>query len=207
MKVFPSFFIITFLLFRIGQIHSQSTVESDQILFQKRLYPLLNTPLDQYFLQHPLVTPNAPAPYPLKERLYRAQWRIENNELVLVQLQGARDSTPLILERQLPLIADWYSGLLVAAVGKELYFDLSGDAISFSRYQLWLIKDGKAMQEVTMSYVQYEQYKNRQFQQFKTTPEYQDMLQSLQELGLSGNLEDYIFSQNLGYLDIPVPFS
>ncbi len=199
-------FLCLFLVSCIFQSHAQSFSESDRISFNKRNYPLLTMPLDQYFLENPAVSPNSPAPSTLKERLYRAYWNIENHQLMLSQIEGARDGAPLGLARSLPQMAKWYSGLLVIPTGRELYFDLNGEAVSFSNYKLYIVHNGNIIQEKSMSYEEYEEYKKLQFQQFKQTKEYQDMRQSLMEYGLDGNLDEYIFSQNIGFLDISVPF-
>lgn len=200
-------FLCLFFLSCVFQLHAQSLSESDRISFNKRSYPLLTMPLDQYFLENPAASPNPPAPSTLKERLYRAHWNIENRQLMLSQIEGARDGAPLGLARNLPQMAKWYSGLLVIPTGRELYFDLNGEAVSFSNYKLYIVHNGNIIQEKSMSYEEYEEYKKLQFQQFKQTKEYQDMRQSLMEYGLDGNLDEYIFSQNIGFLDISVPFS
>lgn len=204
MKNFLCLFLLCYVVF---QLHAQSTSESDRISFNKRSYPLLTMPLDQYFLENPAVSPNPPAPATLKERLYRAHWNIENCQLILSQIEGARDGIPLGLARSLPQVAKWYSGLLVIPTGRELYFDLNGEAVSFSNYKLYIVQNGNIIQEKSMSYDEYEKYKKLQFQQFKQTKEYQDIAQSLIEYGLDSNLDEYIFSQNMGFLDISVPFS
>lgn len=191
------FFCITQALW--GQV---PTVEADQIFFQKRLYPILTSPLDAYLAKYP-----PKANKPTIEHIYRGQWLIDNAKLFLTAVQTSRNSAPLGIEKQLPMIAEWYTGVLVAAMGKGVYFDLSGDPTSFSQYHLWRIEKGLALEDKTLSYQEYEDYKKRQFEVFKGTQEYQDMLHSLEELGLQGDLETYIFTQNIGFLDISIPFS
>lgn len=191
----------------IQQLNAQSLTESDRISINKRTYSLLTAPLDQYFMENPALSPNSPAPSTLKERLYRAHWNIENRQLMLTQIEGMRDGSPLPLGHRLPLAAGWFSGLLVIPTGQELYFDLNGEAVSFSRYQLYIVENGRIIEGKSMTYAEYEVYKKLQFQQFKQTKEYQDMKQSLAEYGLEGNLDEFIFSENIGFLDISIPFS
>ncbi|MGL4524191.1 MAG: hypothetical protein ACRCVN_01535 [Spirochaetia bacterium] len=180
--------------------YGQSLVEADKIFANKRQYDLVVAPLDDYFFQNSALAPNSPPPQGLKERLYRAFWQIDARGLWLTQLQGQRDNQPLSLSRKLPIFADWHSGIIVAPTGKELFFDLSGEPTAFTHYQIWRIKKGTVSGEKILNYSQYQEFKQRQFDVFKQTAAYQDVIDSLKEIGLTESLDNYIFEENLGFL-------
>jgi hypothetical protein len=180
--------------------------EADLFVTHGKKNVMLTAPLDAYWLQHAEQSPNYPAPSPLQQRAYRATWYIDKNQLQLSSLLGWHDLQPLTLAKQLPKPATWYTGILVVATGQPVSYDMLGDPLAYSSYQLYHIEKGHMIQQINMNLPQYTAYKKKQLALYKTMPSYAEMVQSLYELELQTDIDLYIFDNDQSFWDFIIPF-
>ena len=194
---------------------------SDTLLFQGKTHDLHVNPLNPFFEEYPELKPESEVTVTSNRRGYEATFSIINDQLyvndITVLRKGffkwndtrdvsvIRDVFPEKLDRRLK----WYSGLLISPKGKVVKYIHGGYASQFERYFLIRVKKGIVTEYDEMTLKQWKSYKQRQFEAYKQTKEYQilhkDMMAELPSF-TDQQVEDTIFQME-GYvqlIDIPL---
>jgi hypothetical protein len=103
----------------------------------------------------------------------------------------------------------WFSGLLVVPLGERTGYVHLSYASQYERYLLIRIENGLVKESAEMNHEEYVDFKVRQFEQYRTTPEYEALYKELSkdsEPGDDFNLEGFIFQMGGFTHKIDIPF-
>jgi hypothetical protein len=186
----------------------------DKIIYNGKEYSLNVNPLESYFARNPERRPKGGISSTALWRGYVATFEIINNELILkdIKIEIFTGSIPndikyewksvmddFVLENSIFKI-DWFTGLLVIPNGKLINYVHMGYGSTYENYILLEIKGGNFIQEKRMNYIEYTQYKDKQFEIYKRTEEYKKELEESLEDGYSSEfMDDFLRSFESDY--------
>ena len=205
MKIFNTFillFLTTFSVFGTAQT-------PDKIIYNGKTYSLHSNPLESYFKQYPDKRPKDGIVSSGLWRGYVATFEIIDNQLYLKDIEieiSKKDekgddkdswksvliiddkySWKSVLKEVFPnqefIKIDWMTGLLVLPSGQMVNYVHMGYGSTFEHYTLLEIENGNLTKEKQFDYEQYEEFKERQFQAFKKTEEYEKMKTDFKKRG------------------------
>ncbi|WP_448550516.1 hypothetical protein [Thalassotalea fusca] len=104
---------------------------------------------------------------------------------------------------------NWFSGLLVIPLGEQTGYVHLSYTSRYENYLLIRIKDGVVVESEEMDLDAYMDFKSRQFEEFKSTPEYKALYKELSEGSEPGedfDLEGFIFQMGEFTHKIDIPF-
>jgi len=189
----------------------------EKLIYKGKEYPLFVEPLNEYFKRHPEKWPRPTVVSTGLWRGYIATFEIRNNELFLKDIEVEayteenKYSTNSILSEFLAgkpeLKIDWFSGLLIIADGKMIEYVHMGFGSIYENYILIEIKNGNFVKETRMNHIEYKQFQDKQFEEYKKTQEYKERENVLNEkigdkLGEKGK-ENLIRNFENNYTTIP----
>ena len=126
-------------------------------------------------------------------RGYKAIWRIENDSMFLEKIQSCHkregdvdaNLKKMFGERCINgrVYAYWFTGLIVLPHGKLKNYVHMGYGSTYSKYLLLEIHKGQFKQKKKLNHRQYENFKTKQFEIFKRTPEYFKIVEDLKKEG------------------------
>ena len=174
----------------------------DKIIYNGIEYDLFVNPLEAYLSVNPDKRPRSNLVSTALWRGYVATFEIVNNELYLKDIKIVISTGDTLitewvsvllefLDGQPNLKIDWFSGLLVMPYGRLINYVHMGYGSTYENYILLEIENGNFIRENRMHYLEYVQYRERQYQAFKETQEY---LNLLREIGkeISDDLDYFI---------------
>lgn len=180
----------------------------DIIKFKGKEFALNSTPLELYFEKFPEKRPTSDVMSTANWRGYIATFEISENELRIADIEIIindksdpsntykqksvfRDLFPKNSETKL----DWYNGILILPYGKLRNYVHMGFASTYSKYWLLEIKNGVLTESRNYNYKKFVQFKKRQFDKFKKTQAYKELIESLKKD--DPNYDDYLFESFL----------
>lgn len=189
MKTFVLFIIALFFtlkLFATPQI-------PDKLIYKGKEYKLLTFPLETYFKTH---TDKRLEKKSLNTGLWRgyiATYEIKNNQLFLKDMSvmvndpnSSHYTYKSIIDKVFPnqknIKVGWISGLLQVANGKriETYPQIYGK-IDYEHYLILEFDHGNFKKAIQLTYKQLDDFKDKQFQAFKKTEEYNKLVVKLKK--------------------------
>lgn len=187
--------LILFVLF--CSIQAFATAQyPDKIIFEGKEYALHTNPMDDYFEKFPNRKPKGGIMSSALWRGYVATFEISGGELFVkdVQIQVAKGNSQnleiewkSVLQSVVPdgqkLKVDWFSGLLVLPYGKLVQYVHMGYGSTYENYILIPVKNGNANAERRLNAEQYEAFKTKQFEAFKKTDEYKQLIEKMKKEG------------------------
>lgn len=203
-----SFFIKIFLL--LFGLEAFATSQRPDKLFYKGIeYDLFSNPLEIYFEKNPDKRPRHVYGGVVIEstdlwRGYVATFEIKDNKLIVKDIQihcvdtavgSSQDISweSVIIEvfpEQKEIEVDWFTGLLVLPLGNLMNYVHMGYGSTYENYILLEINEGNLKTEKHFNYIEYENFKGRQFQAFKQTKEYKKIKKDLIKDGNSKKFID-----------------
>jgi hypothetical protein len=96
-----------------------------------------------------------------------------------------------VFDDQKNIQVDWYTGLLVLPQGKVVNYVHMGYGSTYQHYTILELNKGVLTQEKQFKSKAYEKFKEKQFQVFKQTEDYNKMKSDLLQ---KGNSEEFIDS-------------
>ena len=160
----------------------------DKIIYNGIEYDLFVNPLEAYLSINPDKRPRSNLISSALWRGYIATFEIVNSELYLKDIKistGDMQKTewvsvlPEFLDGQPNLKIDWFSGLLVIPHGKLINYVHMGYASTYENYLLLEMENGNFIRENKMHYIEYVRYRERQYEAFKKTQEYLNLLKEI----------------------------
>jgi len=129
-------------------------------------------------------------------RGYIATFEIKDNQLYLkdIEIEVAKKvkkdyelSWKSVLNKVFPkkglVKIDWLTGLLVLPEGELVNYVHMGYASTYEHYVLLEFENGNFKSEKQFGYEEYEKFKEKQFQAFKKTDEYEKLKEDLKKEG------------------------
>ena len=168
---------------------------SDKIIYNGKECKMHSNPMESYFAKYPAKRPKGDVQSTALWRGYVATFEIRDNQLCLkdIVIQTSTQTAPKhyeygwksvrddIFPNQDFIKIDWLTGTLVLPSGKVVNYVHMGYASSYEHYTLLEIENGdlKSVQEFGPE--EYRYYKEKQFQAFKQTEEYENVKNNLQD--------------------------
>lgn len=200
---------IKLLLFLFGIEAFATSQRPDKLIYNGIEYNLFTNPLEIYFEKNPEKRPtHAYGGVVIGSsslwRGYVATFEIKNNKLIVKDIQIlCIDTTEnnshdiewesVLIEvfpEQKELEVDWFTGLLVLPLGNLMNYIHEGYGSTYENYIILEINEGNLKTEKHFNYIEYEKFKERQFQVFKQTKEYKKIKKDLKKKGNSGKFID-----------------
>lgn len=192
---------------------------SDMIEFEGKEYDLYTNPLNDYFQKYPDKKPEITIMSTALWRGYIATFSFSNDSLFLKDIVIMQDIETedgssgsmwksVLKEVVAPkekLHIDWYTGLLVLPYGELVEYVHMGYASTFSNYILLEITNGILTGQRKYDHKEYETFKDKQFQAYKQTDDYQKKREQLINDGSSEEsseqfLKEFVISYTSKFL-------
>lgn len=182
----------------------------DKLMYKGSTYSLFTNPLEPFFKEHPQKRPQAGGGTSLW-RGYIATFEIRDGLFYVsdVEIRVVRPETrnlafqsvyQSVFGAQKDVVADWFDGLLVVPLGKELQYVHMGYASLYERYMLFKIEKGRLVKEIEMTAKEYREFKQRQFEEYKKSPEYEAGMKSVEgNMGDRTSHEEFLYIYEIEY--------
>lgn len=199
-------FLLIAVLTTILKLTTFATAQyPDKIVFKGKQFSLLTNPLEIYFSKHPDKRPKGGIESTALWRGYVATFEIKDNELVLkdIEIQGMDIANKKgnntkwtsvlndVFPNQRVTKIDWLTGLLVLPYGKIINYVHMGYGSTYENYVLLEIGNGDFKRAKEFNYLDYQKFKERQFNVFKESEEYKKIKTDLKK---DGSSDDFIES-------------
>lgn len=194
---------VTVLIFMIAVTVSSALATAqipDKIVFQGQEYSLHTNPMEPYFLKNPDKRPKDGLMTTALWRGYVATLAFNADDLVLKDIEAyqwrvakEKGQSPLewnsVIDSILPkgekLLVDWFTGILILPHGNLENYVHMGYGSTYSNYILLEVKKGKLTGKRTYDHKQYEEFKERQFQAYKKSKAYRELVYALEQEGIT----------------------
>ena len=198
--------LLTIILTLFSGLNVFATAQfPDKINYNGKEYNLNSNPLEVYFEKNPNKRPKSEVRSSALWRGYVATFEIIDNQLFLKDIEiQYRDTTSKgsnnsnwksvlneVFADQKNIQVDWYTGLLVLPQGKVVNYVHMGYGSTYQHYTILELNKGVLTQEKQFKSKAYEKFKEKQFQVFKQTEDYNKMKSDLLQ---KGNSEEFIDS-------------
>jgi hypothetical protein len=184
---------IFLLLIIIPQIVLSTAQVPDYLIYKGEVHELNVNPLEIYFEEHQEIRPKSDILWSNNWRSYIAKFEIVNNELMIKEITVNRllpenkhkvpnfeTKRVSVLETIFPSANErkmnWFSGILVIPKGERTTYIHHSYASMYESYLLLRIQNGILMDKAQMDYKEFLNYKNRQFEQYIKTNEFNDLM-------------------------------
>lgn len=158
----------------------------DKIFYNGKEYMLHTNPMEAYFERKPDKRPKGGIISSALWRGYVAIFEIESSHLFLkdIQIMVRKDTSDRsfdlewksaiadVVPKGERLKIDWFTGLLVLPHGKQVNYVHMGYGSTYENYILIEVASGNFNRAKEFGFAEYEKFKDRQFAEFKKTPEY-----------------------------------
>jgi hypothetical protein len=205
--------IIAAFLALVPVVAMSTAQEPDVLLLDDERVAIFTNPLEPYLERHPDLRfePTSSANW----RGYVATFAIRNRTLWLHRVEVSRyveigdrlerrveDMTTRLFRSEAPLIADWYTGVLVIPRGERVHYVHMGYGSTYERYSLLPIRRGALVARREMTAEQFDRHRRAMFEAYKTTPEYRKRLEESRKAGLDAkSAEGFLFQhESANYL-------
>lgn len=175
----------------------------DAIVVDGAELDLQTNPLEGYLAAHRDRRPGSNVISSDLWRGYVAHWTVDDGTLRLARVEvlddreghereALRDVTAEYFPGS-PLAADWYTGALIVPRGEMVQYVHMGYASEYEAYTVLIVRDGTVVQREDMTLTQFQAYKKRKFERFKTTAEYaRELKQATKQLGSRASAEEFL---------------
>jgi hypothetical protein len=178
--------LILIMMMSLGTASHGTAQKPDKIIYQGKTYDLHSNPLETYFDKYPNKRPQGVISSNLW-RGYIATFEIIDNCLYLIDIKSLRhkDNQSETVWRSVfqeifqgynKVKVDWFNGLLVIPHGRMTKFVNTGYASLFEHYFILEIERSDLKKEKRLGGAAFQAFKDRQFEQFKKTDEYERLV-------------------------------
>jgi hypothetical protein len=193
----------------------------DYLIYQGEKYRLHVNPLEELFLKKEKLRPNTEIITSGNWRGYIATFEIKEGTLFISEITISKPDptkqhsyvSESVLQKTFPKQADrkmsWFSGLLVVPLGKRTGYVHLSYASQYGGYLLIRVNNGQVQESCEMTFEEYMEYKTRQFEVFKNTPEYDTLYKKLskENKSIEGfDLDGFLFQMGEFSHKINIPF-
>jgi hypothetical protein len=214
--------VIIFLLSVFVAINVLATAQApDHLVYQGEKYRLHVNPLEELFLKKEELRPETEIISSANWRGYIATFSINEGSLVVSEITinksdlnkehgYLKESVLLdVFPNEADRKMDWFSGLLVVPIGKRTGYVHLSYASQYESYLIIRINNGLVQESTEMDLKEYMDYKVRQFEVYKISPEYESLYSELSkdsEPDDTFDLEGFIFQMGEFTHKIDIPF-
>ncbi|MFV0387586.1 MAG: hypothetical protein ACK5NT_02430 [Pyrinomonadaceae bacterium] len=194
-------FFSAFILF-LFSVNALATAQiGDKLIFDGKEYRIQTTPLETYFGENPNLRPETAVHSTNLWRGYIATFEIANKSLKLadIQIQTVNDKNDVELKSVFDKYINaggtsdisWFTGYLIAPYGKMVDYEPMGFGSTFEHYLLISVENGEQKRTFNFSGRQFSEFRAKQFENYKKTPEYRAKVTFLlKDRGFTANEAD-----------------
>lgn len=165
----------------------------DKIKFKGTEYNLNSNPLEAFFEKYPHKRPQGGIMSTALWRGYVAHFEIIEEQLYVTDIKiqvdeegpgrkfGWISAFNQVFPHKEKVKIDWYTGILILPHGKMVEYVHMGYASTYKKYWLLEIDTGNFMEARKYKNKEFIRFKQRQFQEFEKTEEYQKLYAELKE--------------------------
>ncbi len=190
----------------------------DNIIYKGKEYMLHSNPLESYFKEYPGKRPEGGITSSALWRGYVATFAVKDSLLVLndieIEIKGGKGEPDYVwksvIDRVFPeketVHINWFTGILVLPYGELKKYVHMGYASTYSNYILLEIEAGVLKDERRLNCKEYEEFRQKQFEAFRKTDKYEELVEELTKDGQSKEYVDsflkiYVVSYTSKFLD------
>ena len=157
----------------------------DELKVGAEVLSIQTNPLEPYFEVHPDARPKSEIVSTGLWRGYVASFEIAEGRLTLTDVKILRkkegtesfdtefvSAMSAVFPGQSRVVADWYTGHLVAPTGELVRYVHMGYASTYDAYRVFTVVAGVVTADRAMSRREFEGFRKAQFEAWKRTPEY-----------------------------------
>jgi hypothetical protein len=175
----------------------------DKITYEGNEYGLHTNPMEPYFEKHPDKKPKGGVRSSALWRGYVATFEFRTNSLFLKDIEieiwkdgqkgtSWKSAKSEVVPEDNDLLVDWFTGILVLPQGDLVNYVHMGYESRYSNYILLEVKSGIITDKRNFDCKQYEQFRNHQFEAFKKTEHYRDIIKERNEKGYDSSKHDEV---------------
>lgn len=192
--------------------------QPDRIIYKGKEYRLNSNPLEAYFKQFPDKRPKSGLINTSLWRGYIATFEVIDSSIFVVDISievydkenklKKKSVFDSVFPGQKAVRLDWFTGILVLPYGNIVNYVHMGYASTFENYILLEVDAGTFSKSRELDASGYVQFRDKQFEMFKKTPEYSALLKSLRDKGesieaMESFLKIYVIDYTATFLDEP----
>jgi hypothetical protein len=182
-----SVFVTTLSLFTLRS--NATAQEPDILIYKGKKYSLYTNPLEGYFKKYPDKRPKTSMISTANWRGYVATFEIIDSTIFLrdieIEVEDAKYRTRWksamddVFPGQKVVALEWFNGLLTLPYGQMLQYVHMGYSSAYENYLILEIRVGTLTKAKDFKHEDYIKFKDKQFELFKQTPEYEKTLSIL----------------------------
>lgn len=189
------FMALFFALLTSNNIFATSQAP-DKIIINGEKKNLFSNPMEPYFELNESKRPKTGISSTALWRGYIATFEVIENELFVIDIEiEIKDETKESFETILKSVfkevfedkqkvkVDWLNGILVIPYGERINYVHMGYGSTYEFYTLLEIQNGNLTKEMNFGYKEYEIFKEKQFQVFKTSEKYLELKKMMKKQG------------------------
>ena len=194
-------------------LRSNATAQEPDILFYKgKKYSLYTNPLEGYFKKYPDKRPKTSIISTANWRGYVATFEIIDSTIFLrdieIEVEDAKNrirrksAMDDVFPGQKVVALEWFNGLLTLPYGQMIQYVHMGYSSAYENYLILEIRVGTLTKAKDFKHEDYIKFKDKQFELFKRTPEYEKTLSVLKEKFKASdeNLESFMKINGTAYM-------
>lgn len=185
---------ISILFLLLGLLEAYATAQyPDIIIYKGREYKLHSNPMEAYFKKYPDKRPDGGITSTALWRGYVATFEVRDDVLFVKDIEieipdeDANESFDTkwvsamdqVFPDQKEVKVDWLTGILVLPYGKMIDYVHMGYGSTFSKYILLEVEKGIVNDFKELTAKEYKWFKQKQFEAFKKTKAYNDLVLQL----------------------------
>jgi hypothetical protein len=188
--------LMFFILCGVPSVLVATAQDPDFLIWNGARYFILTNPLEQYFQRHPQKRPQPEMVSTANWRGYVATWEVNGAILTLKNIEilvskkdtkdgsfrtGSKSVLNDLFPNQSLVEAEWFTGHIVAPVGKLVEYVHLGYGSTYKRYRILRVEKGVVKKHWKASLSDFRKFRANQFREFKKTEEYQAELAKARE--------------------------
>ena len=198
MNTIKKLFLFTALFFALLSSNNifATAQAPDKIIIKGEKKNLFSNPMEAYFVLNESKRPKTSIRSTALWRGYIATFEVIENELFVIDIEieikdETKESFDTILKSVFKEIfednqkvkVDWLNGILVIPYGERISYVHMGYGSTYEFYTLLEIQNGNLTKEMNFGYKEYEIFKEKQFQVFKTSEKYLELKKMMKKQG------------------------
>lgn len=194
MKLFKSSLLFVVVVLFTSNLFATAQYP-DKIIYNGKEYSLHSNPMEEYFAKNPHRKPRGGIISSALWRGYVATFEFSENNLILKDIHimewdksesnSHKINWKSVLSEVVPkdekLKIDWFTGILVIPHGELVNYVHMGYSSTYENYILLELDKGRLNKAKEFEQKDYEKFKERQFEAFKKTAEYQKLLNRMKK--------------------------
>jgi hypothetical protein len=169
--------VTTLLAVVLASVALAADERGDLLVVGAEKHAIETHPLEPYLEAHPERRPESEVGSTALARGYVATWSLEGERLLLIDVQvlrqrGLHSVMSAVFPGRSRVLADWFSGHVIAPFGKRLEEVQTDPGSTYEGYTVYTVVRGVLDKERQMSAGEFRRFREQQFRAYRRTEEY-----------------------------------